>query len=219
MAIGWGCVSGSQREQARRHGSGMLADLLGERERTAYGGIARSVPELADVDAIWYVRSKVAFLLEVEWTAMLGEPLLRRHTRIGTDEKLIRSSRSPPSGPISSATSWSAHRSCAAMEEYGWHIVKWDHLRTFLAAEKPDSMRWSPCSVSTPSSSAAASRCRCRSAAEGRARYATPPSDAGPHTGPLDPPPGRHTTHMTDDRPPWTPWPTVSGRASSSWTR
>ena len=26
----------------------------------------------------------------------------------------------------------------AAMDEYGWHIIKWDHLRTFLAAEQPD---------------------------------------------------------------------------------
>ena len=130
----------SQREQARRHGAGTLADLLGEREQTVgLGGIARSVPELADVDAIWYVRSKVAFLFEVEWTAMLGEPLLRRHTRIGADEKLIRFLAVAPER--TDLVRHKLERSPllrAAMEEYGWHIIKWDHLRTFLAAEKPD---------------------------------------------------------------------------------
>jgi hypothetical protein len=130
----------SQREQARRHGSGTLADLLSEREQAfGLGGIARSVPELADVDAIWYVRSKVAFLFEVEWTAILGEPLLRRHARIGADERLIRFLAIAPER--TDLVRHKLERSPllrAAMEEYGWHLIKWDHLRTFLAGEKPD---------------------------------------------------------------------------------
>jgi hypothetical protein len=130
----------SQREQARRLGSGTLADLLGERERTVgLGGIARSVPELSDVDAIWYVRSKVAFLFEVEWTAILGEPLLRRHPRIGADERLIRFLAVAPER--TDLVRHKLERSPllrAAMDEFGWHIIKWDHLRAFLAAEKPD---------------------------------------------------------------------------------
>ena len=130
----------SQREQARRHGRGTLADLLGEREQTVgLGGIARSVPELADVDAIWYVRGKVAFLFEVEWTAILGEPLLRRHPRIGADEKLIRFLVVAPER--TDLVRHKLERSPllrAAMDEYGWHIIKWDHLRTFLAADQPD---------------------------------------------------------------------------------
>ena len=170
----------SQREQARRHGSGTLADLLGEREQTVgLGGIARSVPELSDVDAIWYVRSKVAFLFEVEWTAMLGEPLLRRHTRIGSDERLIRFLAVAPER--TDLVRHKLERSPllrAAMAEYGWHIIKWDHLRTFLAPTSPTSTRSSRCSVSTRSSSGAGSRCRC-SAAEGPARYATAPSHRG----------------------------------------
>jgi hypothetical protein len=130
----------SRREQARRHGSGTLADLLGEREQTVgLGGIARAVPELADVDAIWYVRSKVAFLFEVEWTAMLGEPLLRRHARIGADANLVRFLAVAPER--TDLVRHKLERSPllrAAMEEDGWHIIKWDHLRAFLAAEKPD---------------------------------------------------------------------------------
>ena len=26
----------------------------------------------------------------------------------------------------------------AALDDGGWHILKWDHLRTFLASERPD---------------------------------------------------------------------------------
>jgi hypothetical protein len=130
----------SQREQARRHGRGMLADLLSEREQTVgLGGIARSVPEIADVDAIWYVRGKIALLFEVEWTAVLGEPLLRRHPRIGADEKLIRFLAIAPER--TDLVRHKLERSPllrAAMGEYGWHIIKWDHLRTFLAADQPD---------------------------------------------------------------------------------
>jgi hypothetical protein len=130
----------SQKEQARRHGTGHLADLLGEREQTVgLGGVARSVPELSDVDAIWYVRSKLAFLFEVEWTAILGEPLLRRHPRIGSDERLVRLLAIAPER--TDLVRHKLERSPllrAAMDEYGWHIIKWDHLRTFLAADKPD---------------------------------------------------------------------------------
>ena len=73
-----------RREQTRRLGDRrLLGDLLepGE-ERRSLGGIAPAVDDVAEVDCIWYVRGKVAFLFEVEWTAMLGEPLLRRHARI-----------------------------------------------------------------------------------------------------------------------------------------
>ena len=130
----------SQREQARRHGTATLAGLLDEREQTiGLGGIARPVPELADVDAIWYIRSKVAFLFEVEWTAVLGEPLLRRHPRIGADERLIRFLAIAPER--TDLVRHKLERSPllrAAMDEYGWHLIKWDHLRGFLSAEQPD---------------------------------------------------------------------------------
>ena len=81
-----------RREQTRRLATGgLLGDLLepGE-ERLSLGGIAPAVDDVAEVDAIWYVRGKVAFLFEVEWTAMLGETLLRRHARIPPSEDLIR---------------------------------------------------------------------------------------------------------------------------------
>lgn len=128
------------REQARRYGRGHLGDLLDEREQHAYlGSIGRPVDALAEVDVIWYIRNKVALLFEVEWTAMLGEPLLRRHARIEPDDRLIRFLVIAPE-----RTDLVRHKLDrspllrAEMERGGWTIIKWDHLRTFLAAEQPD---------------------------------------------------------------------------------
>jgi hypothetical protein len=129
----------AEREQARRHGTGHLGDLLDDRERGAYlGSIGKAVDALSEVDAIWYIRGKVALMFEVEWTAMLGEPLLRRHARIGADERYVRFLVVAPE-----RTDLIRHKLDrspllrAAMDEHGWNIVKWDHLRTFLAAERP----------------------------------------------------------------------------------
>jgi hypothetical protein len=130
----------AQREQARRHDHGTLGDLLDDRERNAYlGSIGRPTEDLAEVDAIWYIRGKVALLFEVEWTAILGEPLLRRHARIGSDERLIRFLAIAPER--TDLVRHKLERSPllrAAMDDGAWNIIKWDHLRTFLAADQPD---------------------------------------------------------------------------------
>jgi len=130
----------AEREQGRRHGRGLLADVLDPREQQAYlGGIARSVDALADVDAIWYIRHKVALLFEVEWTAILGDTLLRRHARIASDDKLIRFLAIAPER--TDLVRHKLERSPllrAALDDGGWHLIKWDHLRTFLAGDPPD---------------------------------------------------------------------------------
>ena len=129
-----------RREQTRRTREGLLVDRLDEREQRAYlGGIARAAEELAEVDAIWYIRGKVAFLFEVEWTAMLGEPLLRRHARIAADDSLIRFLVIAPER--AELVRYKLERSPllrAALEESGWHIIKSDHLRAFLARDPLD---------------------------------------------------------------------------------
>jgi hypothetical protein len=129
-----------RREQSRRTRDGLLADRLDERERRAYlGGIARAAEELAEVDGIWYIRGKVAFLFEVEWTAMLGEPLLRRHARIPADDSLIRFLVIAPER--AELVRYKLERSPllrAALAEANWHIVKADHLRAFLARDPLD---------------------------------------------------------------------------------
>jgi hypothetical protein len=130
----------SSEQIGRRLGSGVLGDVLDERERHAYlGGISRSTDELAEVDCVWYVRGKLAFLFEVEWTAMIGDPLLRKHARIAPDDRLVRFLVIPPER--TELVRYKLARSPllrAALTEGSWHILKSTHLRRFLAADVPD---------------------------------------------------------------------------------
>ncbi len=130
----------AQREQNRRTKGTLLGDRLDQREKQAYlGAISRPAEDLADVDCIWYVRGKVALLFEVEWTAMLGEPLLRRHARIPPNDSLVRFLVIAPER--TELVRYKIGRSPllrAALEDGGFNIVKSDYLRRFLDTEKPD---------------------------------------------------------------------------------
>ncbi|HEY4189992.1 MAG TPA: hypothetical protein VGM28_06205 [Candidatus Limnocylindrales bacterium] len=128
-----------RREQSRRHGTGVLADLLEPSEQHAYLGAISGSDDLADVDGMWYVRGKVAFLFEVEWTAMLGEPLLRRHARIPPDDALIRFLVIAPER--TELVRYKLERSPLlreALDRGNWHIIKSTHLRAFLARDPLD---------------------------------------------------------------------------------
>ena len=129
-----------RREQTRRHGGGLLADLLDPAEQHAYlRAISPTTDDLAEVDGIWYVRNKVAFLFEVEWTAMLGEPLLRRHARIPPDDALVRFLVIAPER--TELVRYKLERSPllrAALDAGNWHIIKSTHLRAFLARDPLD---------------------------------------------------------------------------------
>ena len=128
-----------RREQTRRHAGGTLGDLLDPSEQHAFLGSISSAPELADVDAIWYVRGRAAFLFEVEWTAMLGEPLLRRHARIPSDEGIVRFLVIAPER--TELVRFKLARSAllrTATDEGNWHVIKSNHLQTFLAHEPLD---------------------------------------------------------------------------------
>jgi hypothetical protein len=130
----------SPREQGRKFGSGTLGDRLDARERDAsLSSLTRAGDALAEVDALWYVRGKVGIVFEVEWTAILGETLLRRHARIPPDERLIRFLAVAPER--TDLVRHKLERSPllrAAMDEGAWNVIKWDHLRTFLAGDPPD---------------------------------------------------------------------------------
>ncbi len=127
-----------RREQGRRLGDRLLGEFLDERERRAFlPGIARApLEDLEAVDCIWYIRHRGAFLFEVEWTAMLGDVLLRRHARIAPDDDLVRFLVIAPE-----RTELVRHRLATspllrdAMAAGGWQIVKWHHLRAWLAHE------------------------------------------------------------------------------------
>jgi hypothetical protein len=129
-----------QREQSRRLGSRRLADWLDDREaRAPLSMISRAVDEVAEVDCIWYVRGKAAFLFEVEWTAMLGEPLLRRGARIPADESLVRLLVVAPER--TELVRHKLERSPLLREAVArdnWHIIKWNHMGAFLARDPLD---------------------------------------------------------------------------------
>jgi hypothetical protein len=129
-----------RREQARKLGARRLGEWLDEREHRAYlVQISRAVDDVAEVDCIWYVRGRAAFLFEVEWTAMLGEPLLRRHARIPTDESLVRFLVVAPE-----RTELIRHKLerspllREAVERDNWHVIKWHHLQAFLGRDPLD---------------------------------------------------------------------------------
>ncbi len=128
-----------RREQTRRIDGAPLGDLLGNREQDGSLAWLGRTEELFDVDCIWYVRGKVAFLFEVEWTAMLGEPLLRRHARIPSDERIVRFLVIAPER--TELVRYKLARSPllrAALDEGPWHILKSDHLRRFLEPDELD---------------------------------------------------------------------------------
>ena len=129
-----------RREQSRKLGSRRLGDWLDEREHRAYlVQISRAVDDVAEVDCIWYVRGRAALLFEVEWTAMLGELLLRRHARIPPDDSLVRFLVVAPE-----RTELIRHKLerspllREAVERDNWHVIKWNHLQAFLGRDELD---------------------------------------------------------------------------------
>ncbi|TAL07090.1 MAG: hypothetical protein EPO00_09855 [Chloroflexota bacterium] len=127
-----------QREQARRFGSGSLGDLLTSHEQTAWlPAITRaSADDLADVDCIWYVRGRTALLFEVEWTAMMGETILRRHSRIPADDRLVRFLVAAPERAELIRYKLDASPVLrSAMAADNWHVILWPHLRSWLERE------------------------------------------------------------------------------------
>jgi hypothetical protein len=129
-----------RREQARKLGSRRLGEWLDEREHRVYlAQISRAVEEVAEVDCIWYVRGRATFLFEVEWTAMLGEAMLKRHPRIPSDDSLVRFLVVAPER--TELVRHKIERSPLireAVERDNWHVLKWNHLRAFLSRDPLD---------------------------------------------------------------------------------
>ena len=133
-------VSIAPREQGRRTAGRPLAALLAPDERgpgLAFLGRA-GADAVEQVDCLWYARPRFAFLFEVEWTAMLGEPVLRRGRRIAPDDRIVRFLVTVPERVellrAKLATSPVLRR---AMDDGNWHILRLDALRRFAALPAP----------------------------------------------------------------------------------
>jgi hypothetical protein len=127
-----------RREQARRLATGRLADYLDEREhRIPLSHLSRAGEDAVEVDCVWYVRGRMSFFFEVEWTAMLGEPILRRHARIPQEDGTVRFLVIPPER--TELVRHKLERSPLlhdAFDRDNWHVLKWNHLRAFLGRDE-----------------------------------------------------------------------------------
>jgi hypothetical protein len=130
-----------RREQGRRVADRTDGDFLDERQRTAWQTTISPAPadDIEAVDCIWYLRGRTAFLFEVEWTAMLGDVLLRRHARIPTQEHLARIlAIAPERADLLRHKLEASPLLRDAMAEGNWHVILWPHLRTWLEREPLD---------------------------------------------------------------------------------
>ncbi len=121
-----------------------LIDRLADDERRAYLPLIVRAPAEATgaVDALWYLRGKLAFLFEVEWTAMIGDAVLRRGRDIPVGDQqarflVIPAERTELVRLKLARSPWLR----GEMERQNWHILKWQHLDT-LAARPGARMEW-----------------------------------------------------------------------------
>ena len=124
------------REHDREVAGAPLAARLADDERRVYLPLVVRAPAdaLGAVDALWYLRGKMAFLFEVEWTAMVGEAVLRRGRAIPVGDQqarflVIPAERTDLLRLKLQRSPWLR----AEVERQNWHILKWQHLDTLLA--------------------------------------------------------------------------------------
>jgi hypothetical protein len=133
-----------RREHDRPYAGSTLGDRLRDDERRAYLPLIVRAPAetLAALDAIWYVRGRMAFMFDVEWTAMLGEPILRRGRQIEPTDHQARFCVFP--AERTQLLRLKLDRSPwlrAEVARQNWHFLKWQHLEG-LAARDGASLDW-----------------------------------------------------------------------------
>ncbi|HEX5240003.1 MAG TPA: hypothetical protein VFW20_03305, partial [Candidatus Limnocylindrales bacterium] len=126
-----------RREQARRVGDHILTDYLDPRERDPWLPSITTGPveDIEAVDCLWYLKGKLAVAFEVEWTAMLGDLLLRRHARIGGDELVRFLVLAAERRELARHKLEASPVLRAAMAGANWHVILWPHLRAWMATE------------------------------------------------------------------------------------
>ena len=114
----------------------MLADLMTDGERA--GGPARSVHGRAEalefIDCVWYERSRMVFLWQVDWTARIHRSLVALGEAIPDDDRVFRFLA--VADERANLVREKLRRSPGLAEvvrRRGWRFVKWAPLRRFLA--------------------------------------------------------------------------------------
>ncbi|MEP6470093.1 MAG: hypothetical protein ABJC24_10010 [Chloroflexota bacterium] len=137
----------SRREHDRPYAGGTLLARMRDDERRAYLPLIIRAPAeaLGAVDALWYQRGRLAFLFEVEWTAMMGEAILRRGRQIPVGEQQARFLVFP--AERTELVRLKLERSPwlrAEVERQNWHFLKWQHLETLVDLEQAGLERLEP---------------------------------------------------------------------------
>jgi len=133
-------VSIAPREQGRRSaGRPLAAHLAADEQRPGLAFLGRAGADAVEhVDCLWYARPRFAFLFEVEWTAMLGEPVLQRGRRIAPDDRIVRFLVTVPErSELLRAKLRHSPVLRRAMDEGNWHILRLDALQRFATLPAP----------------------------------------------------------------------------------
>jgi hypothetical protein len=128
-----------KRQQARRISGQPLSSWLDPDEQDVHLPLITWAPdgELERLDCAWYVRRKATFLFEVEWTAMLGEPILVHHSRYPADDKVVRFLVLPPERARLAAFKLARSPLLRkAVADRNWHFLKWNHLAEYSTADE-----------------------------------------------------------------------------------
>jgi hypothetical protein len=133
-----------RREHDRPYAGSTLLERLRDDERRAYLPLIVRAPAetLAAIDAIWYVRGRMAFMFDVEWTVMLGESILQRGRQIEPTDQQARFCVFP--AERTELLRLKLDRSPwlrAEVARQNWHFLKWQHLEG-LAARDGASLDW-----------------------------------------------------------------------------
>jgi hypothetical protein len=129
----------TRREQRRTYQGQALAELLSDPERRVYLPLVAPGPQevLEEVDCIWYVRGKGAFLFDVEWMAVFDEPVLRRGPHIETSDAIVRFLVLPDERvPLARLRLERSPVLRGRLEEDNWHILRWSSVRRLHAGRR-----------------------------------------------------------------------------------
>ncbi len=129
----------AKREQRRTYGGQPLAELLSDPERRVYLPLVAPGPQeaLEEVDCIWYVRGRGAFLFDVEWMAALDEAVLRRGPRIDTTDALVRFLVvADERVPLLRLRLERSPLLRARLAADNWHILRWSNVRRLHASKR-----------------------------------------------------------------------------------
>jgi len=128
----------SRREHDRAYAGTTLYERLHEDERRVYLPLVVRAPAdvLGAVDALWYRRGRLAFMFEVDWTAQMGEAVLRRGRQVEPNEQQARFFVFP--AERTELVRLKLERSPwlrSEVERQNWHFLKWQHLEALFRRE------------------------------------------------------------------------------------